>query len=693
MFVDPVIAFTLLNPSMAVAGVLCVLIPIIIHLLFRRRRKPIQWATMRFIIDAWEKNRRRIRFQRNTLLLIRCAIPLLLGLALAEPMLNSSSWLGTNNTVFFIIDDGPTTGVRSDSGTTEIESLKQTVVDIASTLAPGTDISTTTTSQQTHDLKPHETYNSFIQKIESIESTTMSSGFDQAIRDARNSFVPGRKNTIYIVSPFRHGSTLDIDTTDVEWPLNVDLKFTPPTTNEVNNLRVESITPLRRIRLAGSAESSTEGSSRVKIVREGSDLGETNTSFTVESGSESINHEFEWDAGEKERTIYIKIPLHDERSNPTTVSLLGEDDLPVDDARYTTTYTRPSMKLIHLNQIGSDTPDWFTLAINPTQSVSIETTAMHPGSLQSGDLTDSPMIILSAPELVDDVTADILAKHVADGGVLMVTPSTTTRSTGPIQNLINRMGVDWVIDDLVQETHEPQALTTTGGSTPLLEPVIDELPDLLESTQVFRRMVVETTYPEDVTIAYTDGTPAIMVRDTGSNTGLLMLATFCLDTSWTNLPTQPVIIPLVQELVRGSLGGRKNTKEHLTGEFFSTDIQNPTHMDFNQSIRIPFDPSTRTSTRVIELPGVWNIQGDENGYETVNIDPDLCSTSTTTLESMQERLGPSWSVINETQEVQSTDRQSHFIQTILLILLFIVVIETILSKKFTTRQPIPQPTQ
>ena len=111
--------------------------------------------------------------------------------------------------------------------------------------------------------------------------------------------------------------------------------------------------------------------------------------------------------------------------------------------------------------------------------------------------------------------------------------------------------------------------------------MIDELPDLLESTQVFRRMVVETTYPEDVTIAYTDGTPAIMVRDTGSNTGLLMLATFCLDTSWTNLPTQPVIIPLVQELVRGSLGGRNNTKEHLTGEFFSTDIQNPTHMDFN----------------------------------------------------------------------------------------------------------------
>ena len=54
MFVDPVIAFTL-NPSMATAGVLCVLIPVIIHLLFRRRRKPIQWATMRFIIDAWRK--------------------------------------------------------------------------------------------------------------------------------------------------------------------------------------------------------------------------------------------------------------------------------------------------------------------------------------------------------------------------------------------------------------------------------------------------------------------------------------------------------------------------------------------------------------------------------------------------------------------------------------------------------------
>ena len=647
---------------------------------------------MRFIMKAWEKNRRRIRFQRNTLLFIRCVIPLLLGLALAEPVLNSNSWLGERDSVFFIIDDGPTTGVRSGSGTIEIDSLKETVLDIASPLVSGSDISMTTTSRRSHDFTPHESHESFIQSINSIKPTTIGPDFNQAIRDARNAFIPGRANTIYLVSPFRNGSTSNIETPEIEWPPNSTLEFTHPSTDEVINIRVDSITPLRRTRLSNTNESPIDTPTKVKIVREGAVLEEMKTSFTVDSGSETRTHEFDWSTGESERTIYIDIPHHQEKSNPTTITLSGEDVLPIDDVRYTTTYTRPSMELIHLRRTNSDTPDWFTIAINPTESVSIETTTMHPGSLQAGDIVDSPMIILSAPELVDDVALDLLGRHVAGGGVLMITPSSTLRTTDSIQKILDHMDVDWPVRNLIEESSEPQSLTTTKGSRTHLEPVANELPELLESTQVFKRLVLDRTRPEDVVLQYTDGIPAITSCEVGPSTGRLVLTTFCLDTTWTNLPTQPVFVPLVQEIVRGSLGGMNGSIEHETGDIFVTTIQNPTHMDFNESIRVPIDPSTGSSIRVIEHPGVWTIQGDATGIETVNINPDLCSTSTMSLQSIQERLGTRWSVVRE-EETQAGHQNSRFIQPLLFILLSIVVLETILSRIFTTTHPTIQPSQ
>ena len=43
---------TFLNPSLAIVGVACIAIPIIIHILMRRRRRPIQWAAMKFLLAA-----------------------------------------------------------------------------------------------------------------------------------------------------------------------------------------------------------------------------------------------------------------------------------------------------------------------------------------------------------------------------------------------------------------------------------------------------------------------------------------------------------------------------------------------------------------------------------------------------------------------------------------------------------------
>ena len=51
---------TFLHLQLAIVGFACIAIPIIIHLLMRRRRKPIMWGAMRFLMEAYRKQRRRL---------------------------------------------------------------------------------------------------------------------------------------------------------------------------------------------------------------------------------------------------------------------------------------------------------------------------------------------------------------------------------------------------------------------------------------------------------------------------------------------------------------------------------------------------------------------------------------------------------------------------------------------------------
>src|SRR5829696_4830197 len=68
------------------AGLACVAIPIIIHILNRRRFKTVTWAAMDFLLRAMKKNRRRLRFEQWVLLATRCLLVFLLGMALARPL-------------------------------------------------------------------------------------------------------------------------------------------------------------------------------------------------------------------------------------------------------------------------------------------------------------------------------------------------------------------------------------------------------------------------------------------------------------------------------------------------------------------------------------------------------------------------------------------------------------------------------
>jgi hypothetical protein len=70
-------------------GLAAASIPVIIHLLNRRKYREVPWAAMRFLLAAIRKNRRRIRIEQWILLAVRTLIILLVVAAMAKPFLEA----------------------------------------------------------------------------------------------------------------------------------------------------------------------------------------------------------------------------------------------------------------------------------------------------------------------------------------------------------------------------------------------------------------------------------------------------------------------------------------------------------------------------------------------------------------------------------------------------------------------------
>ncbi len=103
-------------------------VPLIIHLLNRRRFQLVEWAPMKYLKLTIKTNRRRLRIEQLILLIIRTLIVMLIVFAIARPVLSPTGlggWLaGKGRTSrIIVIDDSLSMGYR-DGGRSAFESAK-----------------------------------------------------------------------------------------------------------------------------------------------------------------------------------------------------------------------------------------------------------------------------------------------------------------------------------------------------------------------------------------------------------------------------------------------------------------------------------------------------------------------------------------------------------------------------------------
>src|SRR4051812_28789933 len=89
--------------AFAIAGVIAASVPVIIHLLNRRRFRTIEWAAMKFLMEAVRRNRRMMRLRDLLLLALRTLALALFGLALARPFFAGSSTAAPNQPIHAVV--------------------------------------------------------------------------------------------------------------------------------------------------------------------------------------------------------------------------------------------------------------------------------------------------------------------------------------------------------------------------------------------------------------------------------------------------------------------------------------------------------------------------------------------------------------------------------------------------------------
>lgn len=132
---------TFLN-AILLAGAAAFLVPLIIHLLNKRRVQTVRWGAMHLLNQALQQRKRNIKVEQLLLLIVRIAIPIVLALCLARPVMSFLRQMpGMNkNSLVVILDNSFSMRAPADKGTLS-DKMRSELRRILENLPRGSDAS------------------------------------------------------------------------------------------------------------------------------------------------------------------------------------------------------------------------------------------------------------------------------------------------------------------------------------------------------------------------------------------------------------------------------------------------------------------------------------------------------------------------------------------------------------------------
>ncbi|MDX2115255.1 MAG: BatA domain-containing protein [Planctomycetota bacterium] len=683
------------HPILLWAGLASIAIPIAIHLLMSQRRRPVEWGAMRFLIEAYRKQKQRLRVEQLLLLLARCLLLAALAAALGRPMLESAGLLagGAGRTVYILLDDSVASGVvREGSGESALAEHKRRALEIVSSLGPSDRAglillggpARAVVSPASPDLAA---VRRLIEEASSTDAAADLAGALEAAGAALGASDEERSRpaSVVVLSDFTVGSA------DVSRPLPAALGELPGVrvlasrpaeagSAGVVNVQVTAIEPLRPVVLTGGvAEEQRLGEReqvRVVLRRTGPGVAEGGvTSLRVRGaeagapieGSLGSQASVRWQPGQAEATVSVQVdPVSAGGEGAASMILTAEidrDALAADNVHRRVVGVRDALRVgvIARGRFGSEggitalsAADWIRLALRPTAGTPIEVVDIEPAALDGAALAGLEAAFAPAPDLLRDEDWTRLARFVEGGGLLVVSPPADASVHLWSDGMIRALGLPWRV--------AREARTIEGGvgvdeasveASGLLSLIAAELPSLARPVSVFRQLGAESIEaPGRVLLGLRDGSAlAVAVSgaeralegagsggsggaggsrggERGAGRGLVVYLTSAPVLSWTDLPAKPLMVPLVQELVRQGAGAAAGSSSGLAGRPVEAPARSRLLRPVGEGAEIVVGDGGVTA-EAVRRAGVWlatDESGRARGVVTVNADADGART-------------------------------------------------------------------
>lgn len=572
----------LVSPLALLFG-LTALVPLVLHLYQRRQRTVVEFSTTRFFTESVTRSQRRLRLRRLLLLLLRMSACVVLGLALAQPILSLAGCGGGagGRDVVILLDDSLSMQAREDiepagGGTrTRFERGKELAVRTIERLVSGDRAAVITFTGRTpgvqgprgvdwsHDLAD------LADRVAQLEPSAAAGDAHQAMKQAAALFEESvrRRRLALIISDFQES-----DWRQTQWPQPAHpiaasvLAVGRPTERNVvadqmvlgQGTSVVNQPNLLRVRLINYQRQTVRAGLVVRV-----------------DDKEVVRRDVEL-AGQSPHIEPIPLTFSTSGQRVVSLEVDARDALPADNRLYDVVRVSPRLSVLVVDgatESGRQRSGAFFLrtalmAVN-AEGESVQSDVIPPAGLDGVKLEAYRVVVLSDVKELSLSQVGRLERFVQSGGGLAVIVGQQ------IDERFYNEGIGGVTRPLggLMPAEIRSVVTREGGLPPLhivdadmehpiLQRFKGELRGALAGVNIRKALAVK---PREawVIASMEDDLPFLLERRYGR--GRVILLTTATHPTWTNLPRRRLFIPLMSRTISYLASGGTVQGSHEVG--------------------------------------------------------------------------------------------------------------------------------
>ena len=706
---------TFLNASI-LAGTALVALPIVLHLIMRRKPRHLEFPALRFLEARRETNQRRLRLRHLLLLALRVAAILFLAVALARPSVKFSGALGSQKApvaAALIFDTSMRMGYVHENRS-RLEAAQDFGLWVLSQLPKESEIAVLDAHRGPATFQAHR--GAARHRIEQLAPTAaaqpMVTVLEEAVRLLATSKLAGRE--IYVFT----------DMARVSWPTEtaaalqgllasqpelgiyvIDVGVQDPSNTSLGELRlsdqvISSKAPLTistDVRHRGEEESRT-----VELYLE---------NRTTKSPEKSRQRIVELSPDGNQR-VEFKIDIMDQGTHQGYVDIAGADALACDDRRYFTVEVKDAWKvLVVAPQPTTEHAQYLTNALAPERfrregRARFDCEVIQYGELVQKDIRDYAAIWLLDPPGLEVATWTKLEDYARAGYGLAVCLGSNAEKS--VEAFRTSAALAVLPGTIVRVARSPEGYLNPGQSQ---HPILDAFREIdqtipWERAPVRRYWQLKNLADDASTIAsFRDGEPAILERPLGTGRVVAMttpISDASRDRAWNSLPAGEVwpFVILANGMASYLVGSLDQTLNYSAGETVVLRLD-PQQIHRSYAMNAPGDfevrltPDLAQNTLVItstDAVGNYRVSaGGTNDAYRSGFSVNLASEQTDLTRADQQRLlevfgETPFRVARQRSELEGNVSRGRvgreLFPTLILLLAFVLAAEHILANRF-----------